>query len=98
MHGTGAYVTFSCTSWPGAHLLLSPVTGRPSGSTCWAAPAACVLAPAAAPGTAAALPFAAWAPLAPDFAAPVAPAWAAPPLDRPAPPAAEPVACSPVPV
>src|SRR3954471_7991816 len=85
---------FSCTSPPGAHLLLSPVTGRPSESTCWLAPAACALA-APAPPAAAPAALVAWAPPPADVAGPVAPVWAAVPPATPAPAVVAPLACSP---
>src|SRR5689334_6662332 len=48
MHGGLTKVMFSCTCPPGAHLLLSPVVGRPRVSTCWpAAFTAPLVAPAA---------------------------------------------------
>src|SRR5688572_28835761 len=37
MHGGDARVMFSCSCPPGAHLLLSPLVGRPSASTDWPA-------------------------------------------------------------
>src|SRR5690348_16890118 len=49
MHGGACTVMFSCNKPPGAHLLLSPSTGRPSESTFWAASATPAFGPPLAP-------------------------------------------------
>src|SRR5207253_2121114 len=95
-------VTFSWIMPPCAHLLLSPLSGRPRASTAWAGPAAALVAaaapdvaPAAArvpPPVAVPAPAAPVEPVPPPDAAPADPAVAAPPaagpLGLPAPAAA----------